>query len=101
MNVFGSGLGVDLLVRRACNYAHTVCVFVCVVAWGSAGTAGLQLGCVSRAQDQTAARIINTSQGWSHRSASVMTSASQVSLKALPVSLRGGSTWCSDKLKDS
>ena len=48
------------------------------------GRAGLQLGRVFRARDQTAAQSINTSQDRSHRRASLTTSAPLGALKTLP-----------------
>ena len=76
-----------------CIYAsHTVRVAVHVIAEGTVGTAGLQLGRVFLARDQTAAQSVNTSQGRSHHRASVMTSAPLGALKTLPVPLDASNT---------
>ena len=78
---------------ESCSYAlHTASASVHVVAEGTAGTAGLQLGCVHQAHDQTAEQSANTSQDRSHHRASVMTSAPLGALKTLPAPVHGGST---------
>lgn len=69
-----------------------MCVSAHLVAEGTVCTAGLQLGRVFRAHDQTAARSVNTSQDRSHHRASKMTSAPLGALKTLPARLHGSST---------
>lgn len=85
---------IKVRVRISCSQTNVLickvlCVCVCGCACngrgkGTVGTAGLQLGRVFRARDQTAARSINTSQDRSHRRASLTTSAPLGALKTLP-----------------
>lgn len=83
--------------ERACSVC--VCVELCSYALhmygcscnSTVGTAGLQLGRVFRAHDQTAARSANTSQDRSHHRASVRTSAPPGALKTLPAPLHASS----------
>ena len=100
---FGSGLDIVsqmssfvkfvVLSLCVCRCAlHTVHVSFHAGAQGTAGTAGLQLGRVFQAHDQTAAQIINTSQDRSHHRASMLTSAPLGALKTLPAPLHGSST---------
>jgi len=70
---------------------HYICMAVHVIAKGTAGTAGLQLGRVFVAHNQTAVQSINTSQDRSHHRASVMTSAPLGALKTLPTPLQATS----------